>query len=1456
MSDLSARLAGYARLASYLSSLAQFRVTADRTLSNIYELTVTVTGNGVGSVRRDPDRINFMYKKDELVSVTAIAQDGSKFVRWTGDLSGTHFDYNIKMDGPKSITAEFEKIALGTKSQLLSNCVNEPAKKSFTLNVTITGSGSGTISRTPHSEGYEKGQVVLLVANADPGSKFVGWKGDLQSGHRACNLRMNSDTSVSAEFARVMDGPTLHRAELVESEARTSRLTVASQDASGKPIGHSLHFMDHGDGTVTDTRSGLMWMRPAFGQRWENGTCSGVAEALRLIEVKATPCDFAGYLDWRLPTIDELKGLIYPGKNPALDEQAFPAQSGRYFWTSSCQDDGSTASSGHPIIFALRAGVLGYCVSNSSREHVRFVRKDSSSDTLKIGITQGESEPVIQSPNRLTVFPASSGEPALKPACNPVQRIGHSLHFMDHGDGTVTDTRSGLMWMRPAFGQRWENNSSTGDAKTMSLVEAKTLRCDFAGHKDWRLPTIAELKGLIYPGINPALDDQAFPMQSGRYFWTTSCKDDTSKISSGHPIIFALRTGSLGYSVLEHSHENVRLVRKDSSPDTLTIGIPQGESEPIMQSPNRFTSLPALSGEPVLQPVSNQVKHIGFEGRFIDHCDGTVTDTRSGLMWRRCARGQTWHGSTCSGSAPYLNLVDGAKLNPSFAGYDDWRLPELTELKTLISQTGLTIDDAEVFPNMRPGNYWTSSPNKAGQAWQVDFATGKAYASPLTSLAYVRLVRISHNVTMSGTGNGFVTRTADFSSPTSVTLTAQAAVGSKFKEWHGDANGTNPVCVLTSDSVKSVDAEFVPAESFSLSATTIGTGAGRVTWFPEIEKYVEGSEVSLTAEASEGSKFTGWQGDASGQNAIYSLTMDSAKSVSAEFTELEFFRLEVTTIGTGSGLITQSLLAEKYIVGTTVTLAAHVYEGSKFKCWHGDATGHSATCTVTMDAAKTVSAEFVEIEAFVLKVMSTGTGSGTITRSLDAEKYIGGTPVTLTACAGVGSKFNGWDGDATGDSVTCKVTMDSVKEISAEFTKLKFFRLGVFTTGSGKGVIYLQDPDAEKYIEGSVVTLTAEAANGSEFKRWSGSASGSDSTCTVTMDAAKTVTAEFVQLESFALDVSATGTGSGRVTRSVDRRRYFLGSTVTLTAQADEGSIFTGWHGDAGGLDDACTVTINSKTSVTAEFEKVVVADFGVSVEFESAQDATMKDGSTATIFYLLIRNKGGKQIRITLPMATYQNRLGEEIEQSFWLTGLVIGGNGSTIRAGAFRKTGLGFHKSQLESMSKGDRLHVSVDQSKSSSTLCFTFKCIDADKPFVLVNASSEGKDEPADGVETLPAMTELLVRIESLEESLADVLRRFDELQSSRPPAVHNPTSQPAAPAPTFADVLAWLATQDRMTVAQLRVRLLPLDLLPGAVINEINERALDLMGELALEEAEDEIVVAKEILDEVLANWAHD
>ncbi|SBT09724.1 hypothetical protein ACCAA_760020 [Candidatus Accumulibacter aalborgensis] len=48
-------------------------------------------------------------------------------------------------------------------------------------------------------------------------------------------------------------------------------------------------------------------------------------------------------------------------------------------------------------------------------------------------------------------------------------------------------------------------------------------------------------------------------------------------------------------------------------------------------------------------------------------------------------------------------------------------------------------------------------------------------------------------------------------------------------------------------------------------------------------------------------------------------------------------------------------------------------------------------------------------------------------------------------------------------------------------------------------------------------------------------------------------------------------------------------------------------------------------------------------------------------------------------------------------------------------------------------------------------------------------------------------------------------------------------------------------------------LPLDLLPNAVIAELNERALNLTGELALEENDDEITIAYDVLTQVISTW---
>ncbi|HQC73633.1 MAG TPA: hypothetical protein PLE42_13055, partial [Candidatus Competibacteraceae bacterium] len=110
--------------------------------------------------------------------------------------------------------------------------------------------------------------------------------------------------------------------------------------------------------------------------------------------------------------------------------------------------------------------------------------------------------------------------------------------------------------------------------------------------------------------------------------------------------------------------------------------------------------------------------------------------------------------------------------------------------------------------------------------------------------------------------------------------------------------------------------------------------------------------------------------------------------------------------------------------------------------------------------------------------------------------------------------FAGWSGACTGTASTCKVSMDAAKEVTATFTPPRY-TLTVRKAGTGSGTV-TSDPAgiscstdcSEPYTSGASVTLTATTASGSTFAGWSGVCSGT-STCTVTMSAAKTVTATF-----------------------------------------------------------------------------------------------------------------------------------------------------------------------------------------------------------------------------------------------------------------------------------------------------------------------------------------------------------
>lgn len=106
--------------------------------------------------------------------------------------------------------------------------------------------------------------------------------------------------------------------------------------------------------------------------------------------------------------------------------------------------------------------------------------------------------------------------------------IGCQQHYVNNGDGTVTDSRTGLQWMRFSLGQYWNGRTCEGRAIECTLQEAldaaillnnnRNLNC---GHSDWRIPTWDELSS-IRGSSSEVIDRKVFPNTPDSRFWTAS----------------------------------------------------------------------------------------------------------------------------------------------------------------------------------------------------------------------------------------------------------------------------------------------------------------------------------------------------------------------------------------------------------------------------------------------------------------------------------------------------------------------------------------------------------------------------------------------------------------------------------------------------------------------------------------------------------------------------------------------------------------------------------------------------------------------------------------------------------------------------------------------------------------------------------------------------------------------
>jgi hypothetical protein len=147
----------------------------------------------------------------------------------------------------------------------------------------------------------------------------------------------------------------------------------------------------------------------------------------------------------------------------------------------------------------------------------------------------------------------------------------------------------------------------------------------------------------------------------------------------------------------------------------------------------------------------------GLTQTYVDNGDGTITDTRTGLMWEKQSDDGTLNDRDTLYTWANAFAVKIAGLNgTAFAGHSDWRLPNVNELQSLVRYGVIDPSISAAFNTAcvpgcslaacactREDNYWTSTSYDGTPllAWYVNFADGFVFASPKTDARAVRGVR-------------------------------------------------------------------------------------------------------------------------------------------------------------------------------------------------------------------------------------------------------------------------------------------------------------------------------------------------------------------------------------------------------------------------------------------------------------------------------------------------------------------------------------------------------------------------------------------------------------------------------------------------------------------------------------------------------------------------------------------
>jgi List-Bact-rpt repeat protein/fibronectin type III domain protein len=293
-----------------------------------------------------------------------------------------------------------------------------------------------------------------------------------------------------------------------------------------------------------------------------------------------------------------------------------------------------------------------------------------------------------------------------------------------------------------------------------------------------------------------------------------------------------------------------------------------------------------------------------------------------------------------------------------------------------------------------------------------------------------------------------------------------------------DINGSESVCSGTASATAGSSFSVTPTLSLGFGSVNIGgvgdqvfvvqnTRGGTVNGTVTVAapfSVVDGSSFALVGNGATKNvivRFAPTSGVLSTTNVRFSADGDvvnrTVTGTGVGSAPTPTFALTVSKAGAGGGTVTSSpagiscgaTCSGSFTSGTIVTLTAAPVAGSPFTGWSGACTG-TGTCTVTMNAARAVTASF-GVQSFALTANKSGAGTGTVTSvpagiscgGACSASFTSGTTVTLTAAPTNGSTFTGWSGSACTGTGTCTVTMTAARSVTAAFAAAQTLSLAV-----------------------------------------------------------------------------------------------------------------------------------------------------------------------------------------------------------------------------------------------------------------------------------------------------------------------------------------------------------------------------------------------------------------------------